>query len=231
MLFDRSGKGKRLRELRGELKELKKTLLASGCEKAAVAGELKTFEEALELGGTLQTDYAEAVGHLTRAREAIMKLLDCMGESPAEEVHASLDALMADLTQVHHDCLLREDDTDFQSTVQSLKRMVAQYEENVKAAKTATGNTFAAIMLRSELENVSAVLDDAAGWREPDFLALAYFFQHEDKAGLRDMENGQRNIYIQNYLEEHFMRAFLQRCSGAGAESVVQTMIQNYVYG
>lgn len=32
------------------------------------------------------------------------------------------------------------------------------------------------LMLRSELENIQAVLKDAAAWEAPDFFALAFLF-------------------------------------------------------
>ena len=35
------------------------------------------------------------------------------------------------------------------------------------------------IMLRSELENLHALLEDTSEWRSPNFFALAYYFLHE----------------------------------------------------
>lgn len=65
-------------------------------------------------------------------------------------------------------------------------------------------------MLRSELENVAAVLKDATGWEEPDFSALAYYLGHENRGSLREMENAQRNSYLVDY----WRRAFLEPVSG-----------------
>ena len=98
-----------------------------------------------------------------RSRGRRLSLLECMKESPVSEVKKSLDELMGDLDQVYHDCSIRDDDLDFQSTIQSLKQMAAEYEEHAAKAQTEAGSKLAAIMLRSELENVAAVLKDAAG--------------------------------------------------------------------
>lgn len=51
----------------------------------------------------------------------------------------SLDELMGDLDQVYHDCSIRDDDLDFQSTIQSLKQMAAEYEEHAAKAQTEAG--------------------------------------------------------------------------------------------
>lgn len=107
-------------------------------------------------------------------------------------------------------CSIRDDDLDFQSTIQSLKQMAAEYEEHAAKAQTEAGSKLAAIMLRSELENVAAVLKDAAGWEEPDFFALAYYLGHENRGSLREMENAQRNSYLVDY----WRRAFLEPVSG-----------------
>lgn len=99
MLFDRSGKAKRRRELKNELKELQRAFTAAGCGKAEAAGRCKELGETIELGETLCDGYRDARGHLSGARDAIPKLLDCMGESPVDEVEKSLQSLMAHLEQ------------------------------------------------------------------------------------------------------------------------------------
>ena len=208
MLFDRAAKGKKSKELKGELKDLKKSLLNAGGEKAYVNEALRDYQAALEQGDTLREQYEEARSHLAQSRAAIERLLECMKESPVSEVKKSLDELMGDLDQVYHDCSIRDDDLDFQSTIQSLKQMAAEYEEHAAKAQTEAGSKLAAIMLRSELENVAAVLKDAAGWEEPDFFALAYYLGHENRGSLREMENAQQ---LSGGL---LRRAFLEPVSG-----------------
>lgn len=219
---ERAAARRRSKNLKNELKEIKKQMLSAGCDKARLGNELKELQEAMELGDSLQTDYEEAGAHLGQAREAIGKLLDCMGESPASEVKESLKVLVTDLEQVYHDCSIREDDLDFQSTIRSLKQLVEQYAGNRAG--------MSGIMLRSELENVGAVLDDAAGWSAPDFLALAYYLLHEDRSTLKEMENAQRNTWVLSYTKEHFLDAFLEECKKAGLEEIVQALITNYIY-
>ncbi len=214
------------KDLKNELKDLKKNLLSAGCEKGRVTQYLNEFEDALEMGNSLQVQYNDAGEHLRLARETIGKLLECMGESPAAEVDASLQMLAAELDLVYHDCSIRKDDLDFLSTVESLKQMIA-----VRKQQTAGGTGMSDIMLRSELENIKAVLDDAAGWSAPDFLALAYYFLHEDKDALGEMENEQRNTYIFSYFREHFMGAFETECNKAGLTQKVHELAQAYVYG
>ena len=209
MLFDRAAKGKKSKELKGELKDLKKSLLNAGGEKAYVNEALRDYQAALEQGDTLREQYEEARSHLAQSRAAIERLLECMKESPVSEVKKSLDELMGDLDQVYHDCSIRDDDLDFQSTIQSLKQMAAEYEEH--AAK-------------------AAVLKDAAGWEEPDFFALAYYLGHENRGSLREMENAQRNSYLVDYCGERFWNRFLELCRRAEAEQMVRFMTRKYIY-
>lgn len=219
---ERAAARKRSKNLKNDLKELKKEMLSAGCEKSRVNSDLKELQEMLELGGSLQTAYEEAGVHLSQARAALEKLLGCMGECPAAEVREDLNCLIADLEQVYHDCSIREDDLDFQSTIRCLKQMVEKYSNSTAGMQ--------AIMLRSELENVKAVLDDAAGWSAPDFLALAYYYLHEDKNALAEMENEQRNACVLSYSKEHFLDAFWEMCEQMRVETSVQTLIRNYIY-
>ena len=48
MLFDRAAKGKKSKELKGELKDLKKSLLNAGGEKAYVNEALRDYQAALD---------------------------------------------------------------------------------------------------------------------------------------------------------------------------------------
>ena len=219
---ERAAARRRSRDLKNGLKELQKQILASGgVDKATLAAAMKELGEAIELGAQLAQTYAEAYAHLKESQASIVRLLDCMAETPAAEVRLSLDALMKELGQVCHDCAIRKDDLDFCSTVESLGRLSADYSEEMSAIDK--------VMLRSELENVKAVLDDAAGWRAPDFLAVGYCFIKQDKDTLRDMENEQRNQYVVKYWNEHFMDWLLEQCRLAGVEKRMEELIQTYV--
>lgn len=228
MFFDRSERAKKAKERKAEIKELKKAMLSAGCDKARASAELKEFDEALDAGGAAHDDYENARTHLENARKEICKLLDCMAESPVAEVKERLKNLVTELGEVYHDCAIREDDLDFKSTMTSLTQMVAEYADSTAKAQTAAGNAFASILLRSELENVAAVLDDAAGWGAPDFFALGYYLGHEERASLKEMENEQRNTYVAAYCKEHFLDVFMEECRGAGVTERVQGMIQMY---
>ena len=224
MIFSGNGSDRRRskeqkKELKAGLKELRRQLTAAGVEKGAAAEYIKELQETLERRESLRSGYEEARGHLKRARESIARLSDWMGESPANEVAASLQELVAELKGVYHDCLIREDDTDFGATAAGIAQMAAQYG--------ADSSGMQAIMLRSELENAKAVMDDVAGFAAPDFFALAYYLGHEERGTLSEMENGQRNQFVSDYTKEHFLNAFLRECRKAGAEPRVWEMIHH----
>ncbi|MDD6058275.1 MAG: hypothetical protein PUB98_08480 [Clostridiales bacterium] len=231
MSFGERAKARRRRkEQKRALKSIKGMLLAAGCTRKQVREDVRELKEMLQLGNALWMDYEEARAHLWNAIATITRLLEHMGASPAQEVRASLDTLVAELEKIYHECSIRADDADFQCTMQSLKKMVGQYTQNVKDAKTEAGSALALIMLRSELENIKAVLDDAGEWEQPDFLALAYFFLHGEKEELKDMENMQRNAYVMSFFAEGFLQAFMGRCEEAGIAEAMQTLVQNCIY-
>lgn len=220
---ERAAARRKSKDLKNNLKEMRQHILnTNGGDKAQLTSDLKVFQEALELGASLYADYKESREHLERSREMIGILLERMGAAPVTEVKADLKELATHLEGVYHDCSIREDDMDYQATLRNLKQMVEQYSENISDMQ--------AIMLRSEMENVKAVLDDAAGWRAPDFLALAYFYQHADKNALRDMENEQRNGFVLKYFKDEFMDELMGQFYRAGREMPLRTLIKEYIY-
>lgn len=220
---ERAAARRKSKDLKNELKEMRQHILnTNGGDKTQLTSALKEFQEAMELGASLYTDYREAREHLEQSRGMTDSLLEEMGAAPVSEVKSALKGLVVQLEGVYHDCSIREDDMDYQATLRNLKQMVEQYSEHTPDMQV--------IMLRSELENVKAVLDDAAGFSAPDFLALAYFYQHADKSALRDMENEQRNGYVLKYFKDEFMDALMEQFSRADREMPLRTLIQEYIY-
>lgn len=222
MIFgERNAQKKKIKDLKGEMKQLKKQMLEAGCEKGSVNHLLGEFEETLILAERHSGDYEVSSHHIGETRKAIIRLLDCMGESPVQEVRQSLDELVNDLDFVYHDCAIRQDDLDFKSTITCLKGLVMEYGSSDSGRND--------IMLRSELENIKAVLDDAAGFRAPDFFALAYYELHEDKDALKEMENEQRNVLLEDYLKEHFTEQFHRETERGGVTEKVEELMKRYM--
>lgn len=207
------------KELKNELRQLGKKMISKGTSKVQTEEWMNELKNSLELGHVMHEEYENAVSHVKAARESITKLLDCMGESPAEEIKQSLQLLLDDLDMVYHICVIRKDDMDFASTMTCLRKMTAEYNG---------GNT---IMLRSELENIKAVLDDVSGWNSPDFLALGYFLLHNNESVLGEMENEQRNEYVISCLNEHFWESFLQEAERCNVKSEVISLVRRTIIG
>lgn len=218
---ERSAQRKRARDLKSEIKQLKKQMLDAGGEKATINRLLGEFEAMVLEAGKLSTDYQVSSRHIAQAREAITRLLDCMGESPAQEVRQSLKSLAETLDMVYHDCAIRQDDMDFRSTITCFKEMAPDYGSEPDSRRD--------IMLRSELENMKAVLDDASGFRAPDFFALAYYNQHGEKDSLKEMENEQRNSFLSDYLKEHFSEEFFAEAGQRGVERQICELMKQYI--
>ena len=218
LLFGDSEQKKKQKEQRSRDKEWKGKLTGAGMEKGA-AGELaKIITEAQRSGESLQEGYKTSREHLERAQRKIELLLDEMTEEPERDVKKSLDSLIVDLDHVYHICSIREDDPDYGSTVKCLK--TASSELGMPDAKIST------LMLRSELENIQAVLKDAAAWEAPDFFALAFYLIREEKDTLADMENGQRNQFLSDYLKENFTDRYADSIEAAGLKEDMDVFIR-----
>lgn len=220
---ERAAARKKSKDLKNELKEYRKHILATvGGDKAKLTEDLKQFQVAMELGASLYADYAKAREHLKQAQMLLETLLENMKDSGAAEVKARLKELVVHLEGVYHDCLIRKDDLDFESTLRNLRQMVEKYSDSTAGMQ--------AIMLRSELENVKAVLDDTAGFLPPDFLALAYYYLHADKSALGDMENEQRNQLVLAFFKDEFMDELMGQFYRAGKEMPLRALIKEYIY-
>ena len=207
LLFGDSEQKKKQKEQRSREKEWKGKLTGAGMEKGA-AGEL----------AKIITEAQRSREHLERAQRKIELLLDEMTEEPERDVKKSLDSLIVDLDHVYHICSIREDDPDYGSTVKCLK--TASSELGMPDAKIST------LMLRSELENIQAVLKDAAAWEAPDFFALAFYLIREEKDTLADMENGQRNQFLSDYLKENFTDRYADSIEAAGLKEDMDAFIR-----
>lgn len=222
MLFFGGIQRKKKWDLYRELRNMQKQMIADGMAKQEAHALAKEFGQTLESGRAQKERYQAARRHLRQARKETGGFLENMAQWQPEKIRQKLGVLTGDLEQVYHECLFREDDLDFRSTVDSLKRI---------SDETETFRPMDALMLRSELENLSAILDEALGWRTPDFFALAYFFAHEDAALLKDMENGQRNQYLSAYLREHFTARFGSRQAENAVKQRAAELVKVYIYG
>lgn len=232
---------KQSKELKKELKDIKRRLFQAGCNKQYIGQWLKEFRETLEHGALERAAYEEAGMHLMQAREMIRRLLAGTQSKLPQEIYDHLSVLAEHLERMYHDCLIREDDLDFKSTSGSLNQMIillAEADSSGRIAGKKSGRRkkdslestaalqgaveagMSDIMLRSELENIKAVLDDVAEWSAPDFFALAYYFLHGKKEMLKEMENEQRNMYLAAYTGEHFLNQFFEECGRVGASDI-----------
>ena len=206
-------------ELTREVKELRKELLASKLDKKQVEVQMKDLKDALELGGNLRQGYVDSQEHMAVARRGLINMMEDMNEIPIDDVKRDLDRLNGHLDQIFHECSIREDDPDFKSTADGLKNMAANM------------NKINLIMLRSELENLQALLEDTSEWRSPNFFALAYYLQHEEESKVGEMENEFRNSFLERYLEEHLMESLAMEANYAGCGEKLAGLARLYTSG
>ena len=212
MIFgEKTDEQKRMKELTQEIKELRKELLANKLDKKVIDPQMDELKNALELGGNLRQGYVDSQEHMALARRGLIRMLEDMSDLPIQDVKKELDRLNGHLDKIFHECSIRTDDLDFQSTAGGLKKMAENLEQTNP------------IMLRSELENLQALLEDTSEWRSPNFFALAYFIQHEDESKIGEMENEFRNRFLERYLEENLMESVMMEATYAGCREKLET--------
>lgn len=197
-LFDVSEEKKRAKEIRKEGKSLRKDLLAAGMDKKKLDTFLAEYLTCLEAACIERDSYKSARQKMKFCINAIDVILPQMCEVSVEACKEKLSVLLSNLEQILHDCLLRKDDMDFATTLSYMRNIVPTYSAKDR------------LMMQSELENLRAVFVDTLDWRAPEFLALAYFLRHENGDLLGEMENSQRNNYIENYYKEQFWDANME---------------------
>ena len=191
-LFDVSEEKKRAKEIKKEGKMLRKWILLSGLDKKQVDSFMEEFLACVEHGVCRKAEYLSAKAYMESSLWIINEILPQMRELSVEVCKESLQRLLGDLPFVYHECLIRKDDLDFESTLNYMKERVPVYKSEDR------------LMMQSELENLKAVFDDTILWSAPDFMALAYFLRHKGSEELADLENSQRNSYIERVYKEEF---------------------------
>ena len=217
-LFDFSEEKKRAKEIRKEGKVLRKELLSAGLEKKMLDVFLEEFLVCLEAACIERDKYKNARGHMKSCMDIIDEILSQMREMSVDTCKAKLSELLSDLPLVFHPCLIRTDDIDFATTLSFMKNKIPVYCAEDR------------LMMQSELENLKAVFSDAVEWNAPEFLSLAYFLRHGKSELLSDMENSQRNNYMENYYKEQFWDQNVEWIEKAGMlEKVLQFEKQTLV--
>ena len=191
-LFDVSEEKKCAKMIRKEGKALRKDLIKAGLDKKQVDAFLEEYLETLELAWIEQKRYKTARTYMKTCIDFITEMVPDMCGMPVEVCKEKLMGMLKDLPLVYHDCLVRKDDMDFESTFQYLNRTIPSYTMQNR------------LMMQSELENLRAVFADILDRNAPEFVALAYFLRHGRSELLSDMENSQRNNYMENFFKDKF---------------------------
>ena len=217
-LFEVSEEKRRAKEIRKEGKELRKSLLTAGLEKKYVDIFLEEYLACVEHGTSQKEVYQKARGHMVKCLRLINEMLPQMRELPPAVCRAKLQTMLEDLPYVCHDCLIRKDDLDYEATLRYITEKVPTYIQDDR------------LMMQSELENLKSVFDDAKEWDAPNFIALAFFLRHERSEMLSDMENSQRNAYIERFYDETFWDAQKATLGEAKALDMVEQFAEKWMH-
>ena len=204
IFFWQSPEKKWEKSLKREIKELKKAMISAGIEKQWTKEMLEILQEVLKDAYGLKKSYKKSKEKIEEGKQQIEKIFDSIGmQSTAEKVRNQLYTLVSILQEVYHECTIRKDDMDFESTYSYLKRNTEEYKEADR------------LMLQSELENLYHLLEEIGIWEAPDFCAMAYYCKYENREVLGEFENGQRNQMLFSYYENHFWKEWKEKLENA----------------
>jgi len=214
-LFDVSEEKRRAKEIKRRSKELRRGLLEAGLDKKWTDAFLEELSECLEEACLLKESYSMARKHIISCFEMIEGILPDMRSMGVSVCRAQLQKILAELPQVYHECLIRRDDLDFESTMNYMKKAVPVYNGEER------------LMMQSELENLLAVFSDAKEWAAPDFVELAYFVRNEKRELLADIENSQRNAYIKRVYNEKFWNESVEHLASVKWDVYIKDFIND----
>lgn len=216
-IFGQSAEKKKEKEVRQEVKGLVKELVNAGMDKNAAKNYLEVLQE-LVLEAQQQRDtYLISKKRMASELLIIELLLEDIAEREPAKVRVDLARLCINLTDIFHECTIREDDMDFKTTYEFLHREAKEYEGATR------------IMLQSELENLQHMISEIIEWEEPDFCALALFCKYGKREELADLENRQRNEMLLRYYRGQYWDDFEKELVAVGMLEQVQNWIDKTV--
>ena len=213
-IFGQSEEKKKEKEVRQEAKGLTKELVNAGMDKNAAKNYLDVLQE-LVLEAQMQRDtYLTSKKRMASVLLMIEILLEDITEREPAKVRGDLARLCINLTDIFHECTIREDDMDFATTYQFIHRAAMEYEGDTR------------LMLQSELENLEHMIREIIEWEEPDFCALALFCKYGKREELADIENRQRNEMLLKYYRGQYWDDFEKELVSIGMLERVQNWIE-----
>ena len=216
-IFAQIAEKKREREIQKEAKELTKELISCGMDKRSAKNYMEMLGN-LVFAAIMQRDiYRESKKCMAEVQNIIEVLLANITEMKSEKVRRDLERLTVKMTGVFHECTIRKDDLDFASTYDYINQAAIEYESDQR------------LMLQSELENLLHTISEIVEWEEPNFCALALFYQYGSREELADIENGQRNEMLIKYYKGQFWDDFEKELSAIGMTERVEMWIEKKV--
>ena len=93
-LEEKNARRQKKKELKHQVRQAKKAMLCAGCEKGSTRKLLGEYEETLLQAEEMFVRYQTAARNLRQSKEAAVRLLDSVGERPADQLRQELDALI-----------------------------------------------------------------------------------------------------------------------------------------
>lgn len=183
------------KEFYSRVRMLKKAMLQAGCDASEVNAQVREFERFVKAGTSMEQSYNLAHEQAESALLRISQILISLKGDDKKQTQELFEELEEKLGRIYDEFLFDKEDGRLNSLIREIKE-AAKDPENSR--------------IRSALEELREILEQKLNQEEPNFFTMGYYVLHEDRKKLHGMDIPKMNGMLREYIDDHFMRAFLK---------------------
>lgn len=181
--------------------EYKMNLLTNAMEKAGVQNVDSTarlFKKFTTDGAVIEDPYNRAYQNVEDSIEEIDEILTDGKLSTKKEMQDQLKFYVAQLKECRNEYLIKNDNTEYVKLIEEIASLGKAYTDPKKDHKK----------LEAPLTKLKVILEKAYSFEKPNFFALAYYADKNDKSKLKGLSNSDVNKICNEFIENDFMNEY-----------------------
>lgn len=206
------------------LKTLKRELKEAGADVTPVRDWQKNYDKVRKQTPVLEGQYQTARKELELVLAVLKQLEQYLIAGNVDR--SGLENYMRELKKYqghfNHEFLISREDTDFQST----------YDSILKLSNKGIHSQSEALILQSEVENLLAVTVEALDKEWPDFRAMAFFYIERTDREIFDLPHADKVAKVLRIYENEFIKpirdCMLEKLSEARVNQIMEDELWRY---
>lgn len=206
------------------LKTLKRELKEAGADVTPVRDWQKNYDKVRKQTPVLEGQYQTARKELELVLAVLKQLEQYLIAGNVDR--SGLENYMRELKKYqghfNHEFLISKEDTDFQST----------YDSILKLSNKGIHSQSEALILQSEVENLLAVTVEALDKEWPDFRAMAFFYIERTDREIFDLPHADKVAKVLRIYENEFIKpirdCMLEKLSEARVNQIMEDELWRY---